>query len=119
MGDVIPILYGERAFAYHHNGHGDVVVGAIDMCVPKPVTQVESMATMALLDVLTDLRRTFHVQDTSLTFILFNQQSQYLLAFAPQLLLHGKIPGIYQYLLPYIVRASFVHLRMKSVFAMV
>ena len=35
VGDVIPILYGERAFAHHHNSHGDVVVGAIDMS-PSP-----------------------------------------------------------------------------------
>ena len=94
VGDVIPILHGERTFSHHHNSHGDVVVGAIDIRVPKPVTQVESMATTALLDVLTDLRRTFHVQDTSLTFIPFNQLSQYLLtiAFAPSLFAYSKVP---------------------------
>ena len=64
------------------------------MCVPKSITQVESMATTALHYVLTDLRRTFHVQDTGLTFIPYNQLSQYLLtiAFTPYLFAHGKVP---------------------------
>ena len=94
MDDVIPILHGERTFAHHHNSHGDVVVGAIDIRVPKSITQVESMATTALHYVLTDLRRTFHVQDTGFPLILFNQLSQYLLtiAFTPYLFAHGKVP---------------------------
>ena len=37
VDDVIPILHGERTFAHHHDCHGDVVVGAIDICVPKAV----------------------------------------------------------------------------------
>ena len=62
VDDVIPVLYGERTFTHHHYCHSDVVVGAIDIRVPKTVTQVESMATTTLYYVLTDLRRTFHVQ---------------------------------------------------------
>ena len=102
MDDVIPILHGERTFASHHDGHGDVVVGAIDICIPKPITQVEHMATFTLFYVLTNLRRTFHVQDTSLTFVFFNQLSQYLLAiaFSSQFLSHGKVPNQLTFDLP-------------------
>ena len=35
ISDVIPVLLGERTFASHHVGHGNVVVGAIDIRVPK------------------------------------------------------------------------------------
>ena len=76
MDNVIPILHGECAFAYHHYGHGDVVVGTINIRVPKTVAQVESMTTFALIYVITHLCRTFHVQYTSLSFIMFYQLSK-------------------------------------------
>ena len=50
--NVILILHGERTFAHHHYCHGDVVVGAIDVRVPKAITEIEGMATLALLYVL-------------------------------------------------------------------
>ena len=75
MDDVIPILHGERTFASHHDGHGDVVVGAIDICVLKTVTQVERTALFSLLQVITDLGSTLHVQNERLIFISFDQLS--------------------------------------------
>ena len=69
VGDVIPILHGEprkqrrpselarrrlsrvrgrrsqRTFAHHHNGHGDAVIGAIDICVSKSVEEIELLTT--------------------------------------------------------------------------
>ena len=94
VGDVIPILHGERTFAHHHNGHGDVVVGTIDICVPKAVAKVESMAFSSLLHVVTDLCRALHVQDTSLSFIMLYQLSENLLtiAFSSQFFPNCKVP---------------------------
>ena len=71
MDDVIPILHGERTFAPHHYCHGDVVVGTIDICVPKAVAKIEVLTAFALVNVLTDLRWTFHVQDEGLSLITF------------------------------------------------
>lgn len=106
VGDVIPILHGEprkqrrpselarrrlsrvrvrrsqRTFAHHHNGHGDAVIGAIDICVPKSVEEIELLTTFPQVAVFADLRRTLHVQDTSLSFIVFYQLSKYLLTIA-------------------------------------
>ena len=82
VDDVIPILHGERTFASHHNGHGDVVVGAIDICVPKAVAKIEILTAFALVNVLTDLRWAFHVKDKGLPFIVFYHLSQYLLTIA-------------------------------------
>ena len=94
MDDVIPILHGERARAYHHDGHGNVIVGAIGIRVPESVAEIEIVTASALVYVITDLRRTFHVQDKGLPFIPFNQLGENLLAiaFASQILTHGKVP---------------------------
>ena len=94
VDDVIPILHGERTFAPHHYCHGDVVVGAIDICVPKPVSQVERLSFSTFLQVIANLGGTLHVKDKGLPFIVFYHLSQYLLtiAFAPKLLAHGKVP---------------------------
>ena len=94
VDDVVPILHGEprekrrpselarrrlsrvrgrrsqRAFASHHDCHGDVVVGTIDVCVPKPVADVERLASFSLLQVIANLGGTLHVQDDRLTFIV-------------------------------------------------
>ena len=77
MDDVIPILHGERTFAHHHYGHGDVVVGAIDICVPKAIAEIKRMATSPLVTIFADLCRTLHIQDTGLSFVVFNQLSEY------------------------------------------
>ena len=50
--NVVPILHGESSFSSHHDGHGDVVIGTIDVRVPKAITEIEGMATLALLYVL-------------------------------------------------------------------
>src|SRR5574344_867570 len=94
VDDVIPILHGERTFAPHHYCHGDVVVGTINICVPKAVAKIEVLTAFALVNVLTDLRRTFHVQDEGLSLIMFYHLSQYLLtiAFASYFLPDGKVP---------------------------
>ncbi len=85
VGDVIPIFHGERTFTPHHYCHGDVVVGAIDICVPKAVAKIKILTAFALVNVLTGLRWAFHVQDKGLSFIVFYHLSQYYLtiAFAP------------------------------------
>ena len=75
VDDVIPIFHGERTFTYHHYCPGDVVVGTVDICVPKAISEIEMVTTFALVYVLTDLRRAFHVQDASLTLILFQPHS--------------------------------------------
>ena len=94
VGNVIPILHGECTWPHHHDGHGDVVVGTIDIRVPKPVTQVERLALFSLLQVVANLGGTLHIQNKRLTFISFNELSENLLAiaFASQFLSHGKVP---------------------------
>ena len=72
VGDIIPILHGERTFSHHHNSHGDVVVSTIYICVPKSIAEIEVVTTLALVYVLTDLCRTFHIQYTRLPLIMFN-----------------------------------------------
>jgi len=52
VDDVVPILHGERTFTSHHDCHDDVVVGAIDIRVPKPISDVERLALFALLQVI-------------------------------------------------------------------
>ena len=44
VDEIIPILHGERTFASHHDGHGDVVVRAIYIRVLKSVTEIERLA---------------------------------------------------------------------------
>ena len=104
VDDVIPVLHGERThsrrsvayplpFTPHHYCHGDVVlalasvplgraVGTIDICVPKVVPKIKVLTAFALVNVLTDLRRTFHVQDKGMSLIVFYHLSQYLLTIA-------------------------------------
>ena len=105
VDDVIPILHGERThsrrsvacplpFASHHDGHGDVVVGTIDICVPKPVTQVERLTFSTFLQIIANLGGTLHIQDERLLLIPFNQLGEDLLAiaFASQFLTDSKVP---------------------------
>ena len=91
VDEVIPILHGERTFSSHHDGHGDVIVGTIDIRVPKSVTQIERLASFSLLKVIANLGGTLHVQNERLPLISFNQLGEDLLAiaFASQFLTHG------------------------------
>ena len=93
VDDVIPVLHGERThsrrsvayplpFPHHHDCHSDVVVGAIDIRVPKSITQVERLAFSTFLQVIANLGGTLHIQDERLTFISFNQLGENLLAIA-------------------------------------
>ena len=79
VDDVLPIFHGERTLTPHHYCHSDVVVGTIDICVPKAVAKIEVLTGFALVNVLTDLRWAFHVQDKGLSLIAFYHLSQYLL----------------------------------------
>ena len=96
MNNVIPIQHGERTFASHHESHGDVVVGAIDICVFESISDIKRLAFSSLLQVITNLGGTLHVKNERLTFISFNQLSEDLLAIAiaiaSQLFSNGKIP---------------------------
>ena len=94
MDDVIPILHGERTFASHHDGHGDVVVGTIDIRVLKPVSQVERLTFSTFLQVIANLGGTLHIQDERLTLISFDQLGEDLLAiaFASQFLTDSEVP---------------------------
>ena len=94
MDDVIPILHGKRTFASHHDGHGDVVVGTIDIRVPKPVSQVERLTFSTFLQVIANLGGTLHIQDERLLLIPFNQLGEDLLAiaFASQFLTDSEVP---------------------------
>ena len=94
VDDVIPILHGERTFAHHHNGHGDAVVGAIDIRVPEAVSEIEVMTTNAHHTIITDLCRTLHVQDTGLSLIAFYQlgKNPLAIALASQFLTDSEIP---------------------------
>ena len=94
MDDVIPILHGERTFASHHDGHSDVVVGAIDVRVPKPVSQVERLTFSTFLQVIANLGGTLYVKNERLTFISFGQLSEDLLtiAFASQFFADSEVP---------------------------
>ena len=97
MDDVIPILHGERTFAPHHYGHGDVVVGTIDICVPNAVAKIEVLTAFALVNVLTDLRWAFHVQDEGLSLIVF-----YHVSFISSSILHDTSNSLHrQYFLSY------------------
>ncbi len=68
--NVVPILHGKRTFSSHHDCHGDVVVGAIDIRVPKPVTQVERLTFSTFLQVIANLGGTLHIQNERLIFIV-------------------------------------------------
>ena len=53
---LVPILHCKRTFPPHHDGHGDIVVGAIETSVTKTVAKIEGMATFPLLQIVQDLR---------------------------------------------------------------
>ena len=91
VDEVIPILHSERTFASHHDSHGDVVVSAIDIRVPKSVTQIERLASFSLIQVITNLGGTLHVQNERLPLISFNQlgEDRLAIAFSSQFLTHG------------------------------
>ena len=72
----------ERLEDPHNDCHGDVVVDTIDICVPKAVAKIEVLTAFALVNILTDLRWAFHVQDKGLPLIVFYHLSQYLLTIA-------------------------------------
>ena len=82
VDEVITILHSERTFASHHDSHGDVVVSAIDIRVPKSVTQIERLASFSLIQVITNLGGTLHVQNDRLTLISFHQLGENLLTIA-------------------------------------
>ena len=88
-------MHGERTFAHHHNSHGDAVVCAIYICVPKAVAEIELLATFPQVAVFADLCRTLHVQDTSLSFIVLYQLSKYLLDIAFSLLSFRFVSNAY------------------------
>ena len=52
------------------------------MTKTKTISKVELVTTLALVYVLTDLRRAFHVQDEGLSLIVFYYLSQDLLTIA-------------------------------------
>ena len=94
MDDVIPILHGERTIVSHHEGHGDVIISAIDIRVPKSITQVERLAFSTFLQVIANLGGTLHVKNTSLSFILLYQLREDLLtiAFSSQFFSNREVP---------------------------
>ena len=55
VGDSVPVIYGECAFAHHHYGHLYFIKSAIDIRVPEAVSEIELVPTLALLDVGTFL----------------------------------------------------------------
>ena len=95
IGNLVPILNGERTFPRHHNGHFNIVIPAINMSVMEAVAQIKITATLALFWVRAwILFRRFHIKNHGLTFVFFNQLSQDLLPqpFASQLFTDSKVP---------------------------
>ena len=80
--DIVIVLTGKHALAFHQYGVGDTFIGFLGLRIMKAIPYIESIATLPLFHIIAFLPWRFHVENKTFVVILADNMIQYLLTIA-------------------------------------